>query len=68
MKSEHYLKAHKLIHTGELPFACNLCGKRFNRKDKVSRHMSVHDPVKKFVCPFKDITGITPNFPKCTSH
>jgi len=54
LKNDFYLKAHKLIHTGELPFSCTECGARFNRKDKVKRHMLTHNAHKKFKCPFKE--------------
>ena len=56
-KTEHYLKSHILIHTGETPFSCNICQAAFNRKDKLKRHMTIHDTVKKYRCPFKNIAG-----------
>ena len=46
-----------LIHTGETPFACELCPAAFNRKDKLKRHMTIHETVKKYRCPFKNVAG-----------
>ena len=38
---------------GEKPYKCSLCEATFNRKDKVKRHMLIHEPFKKYKCPFR---------------
>ena len=38
-KRKDYMQKHILIHTGEKPFRCQHCGKRFNRKDNCVAHM-----------------------------
>lgn len=40
------------LSPGEKPFKCSVCDAAFNRKDKLKRHMLIHEPFKKYKCPF----------------
>lgn len=42
MSSAGSLMRHNLLHTGEKPFQCELCKRRFSRKDALKAHLVAH--------------------------
>ena len=44
------LKSHKLVHSGEKPFACSQCEYSCTQAGSLKRHMLIHSGEKPFVC------------------
>lgn len=41
---------HMFRHSGEKPYVCNQCDKRFSSKPQLKQHLLVHSGLKPFVC------------------
>src|SRR5277367_5442380 len=44
------LKRHERSHSGEKPFKCAECGKRFSHKSDLSRHLRIHTGETPYQC------------------
>ena len=44
------MQDHAVIHTGEKPFKCTQCDKRFNNKANLNKHRRIHTNQRPYVC------------------
>ncbi|XP_066261641.1 zinc finger protein ZFP2-like isoform X1 [Euwallacea similis] len=49
--TKYFLKKHKRLHTGEMPYSCSICNKSFTFQQSYHKHMLYHSSEKPYVCP-----------------
>ncbi|CAG9771246.1 unnamed protein product [Ceutorhynchus assimilis] len=48
--TKYFLKKHKRLHTGEMPYSCTICQKSFTFQQSYHKHMLYHSSEKPYVC------------------